>query len=80
MTDLVARAAAALAKADASRWADPETVPRLPDLSRPAPVLPRHWGRYEDPFADDHRGEQRVATEQIAGFVPGQRGRAGVRA
>jgi hypothetical protein len=51
VTDPLAPVRAALAKAHASRDAVPETVPRLPDLSRPAPVLPRHWGQHEDPFA-----------------------------
>lgn len=72
LTDLVSQAAAALARADASRWAPPETVPRLPDLTRPAPVLPRHLGHYEDPFADDQREDVAVTTDQTAGLVPGQ--------
>lgn len=77
MTDLDTRARAALARAHASREAPPETAPRLPDLSGPPPVLPRHWGRYDGwlPPIDPERTD--VSTE-IAGLVPGQRERAGV--
>jgi hypothetical protein len=75
MTDLAAQAAAALAKAHASRWAPPETAPRLPDLTGPEPALPRHAGRYHGLLP---HLEGTGMTEDVAGLVPGQRTRAGV--
>jgi hypothetical protein len=76
VTCLAAQAAAALAKARASRRAGPETVPRLPDLARPVPVLPRHAGRYHGLLPD--LKERTAVAEEIAGLVPGQRTRTGV--
>jgi hypothetical protein len=77
VTDLVALANAALARADASRWAPPEPVPRLPDFSGPDPVLPRHWGRYHGLLLSAGTGRT-AATGTAAGLVPGQREPAGV--
>ncbi len=51
-TDLLTRASEALDAAERSRHPVPETVPRLPHW-RPAPILPRHIGRYDDPYADE---------------------------
>jgi hypothetical protein len=75
VTDLVAQANAALARADASRWT-PDVAPRLPDPTLPAPVLPRHWGRWHGLMPELERTAP--VTEDLAGLVPGQRGRTRV--